>query len=121
MTGKKILLVEDEYLVGINIRFTLNDAGYDVTGPIMRINSALSIIDDNRFDAVVLDVNLGGQYSIAIAHKLSERGIPYLLLTGYTREDLPPEVYDAPLIEKPFQEDTLLETLRNMITDKNPS
>ncbi|MEX0686181.1 MAG: response regulator [Balneolales bacterium] len=117
MSIKSILLVEDEYLIGINIYTTLSDAGYEVIGPAMNVQSAMQLIDKNNFDAAVLDVNLGGEFSTTIAARLSRLRIPYLLLSGYTREDLPDEVIDVPLVEKPFDDYILLETLSDFWVD----
>lgn len=114
MGGNRILLVEDEYLVGINIQYTLTDAGFEVIGPAMNIKHALQFIETEDIDAAVLDVNLGGQYNGQIASKLKDLKIPFLLLTGYGRENLPREIKDAPLVEKPFDGQQLIETVRKL-------
>ncbi|MEX0928083.1 MAG: response regulator [Balneolales bacterium] len=114
MTAKRILLVEDEYLVGLDIQSILTDAGFDVSEPAMNIGAALDLIKNNKFDAAVLDVNLGGQSSEEIAARLTDLRIPFILLTGYGRENLPPEVVDATVVEKPFDEQKLIETIRNL-------
>ncbi|MEX2403435.1 MAG: response regulator [Balneolales bacterium] len=119
MSYKRILLVEDEFLVGLNIQSTLTNAGFEVFGPALNAQAALKLIAENDFDAAVLDVNLGGQSSDGIASKLAALDIPFLLLTGYDRENLPTELANAPLMEKPFDENELVEMIIRLSTQND--
>ncbi|MEX0686180.1 MAG: response regulator [Balneolales bacterium] len=120
MCCKHILLVEDEFLVGMNIQITLRNAGFKVTGPAMKIEEALLLIDENEFDGAVLDVNLGGNSSCEVATKLTELGIPFIFLTGYTRDNLPFDINDIMVLEKPFHDEKLIETVKGLwLENKN--
>lgn len=114
MNDKRILLVEDEFLVGLNIQTILSEAGFDVSGPALNIKQALKLIDEYVFDAAVLDVNLGGIFSDEIASSLIALEVPFMLLTGYDRANLPDELSSAPLMEKPFDGDELVEMIQNL-------
>ena len=117
MAGKRILIVEDEFLVGLNIQTILSGAGFDVSGPAVNVTAALQLISDDGFNAAVLDVNLGnGETSGRIAVTLSAQGIPFVLVTGYGRENLPPELKEAPLLEKPVDENKLIETVKKLLS-----
>ncbi|MEX0928627.1 MAG: response regulator [Balneolales bacterium] len=114
MRCKHILLVEDDYLIGLNIQQTLTSAGFDVSGPAMNVAAGMELITENKLDAAVLDVNLGDQFSEEIVLRLMDLKIPYLLLTGYDRENLPDIFAGAPLMEKPFDGNELISTIQEL-------
>ena len=81
----RILLVEDEPLVAMVAEMTLTDAGYDVLGPVGRVQEALDLLQRERPDAAVLDVNLFGQPVYPVAEKLVDMSVPFGFCTGYTQ------------------------------------
>lgn len=81
---KRIFIVDDEALIAFEMADALEDLGFEVVGPSMHLNDALSLATDGDFDVACLDVNLGsGKTSEPIARVLSERGIPYVYITAY--------------------------------------
>jgi CheY-like chemotaxis protein len=84
--GKRILVIEDEYLVAQVVIDYLEDAGAEVVGPLGRIDDALAYIDEHysTLDAAVLDVNLHGQKSYPIADALGSKNIIFIFTTGMT-------------------------------------
>ena len=114
MTCRKILIVEDEFWVGLNIQTTLSGAGFDVTGPAVNVLEAKQLLDDHHFDVAVLDINLGDETSNEIAYQLSRLKVPFIFLSGYERDNLSPEFIDIPLIEKPFDEEELINVIREI-------
>ena len=107
MAAHRLLVVEDELLVALDIETILSDAGMDVLGPASSAAEALELIAATPPDAALLDANLSGEPITAVAKALSERNIPFAYVTGYGRESLPTG-YPAPIVTKPFDADQLL-------------
>lgn len=85
--GKRILILEDEVLLAIEAAETLREIGAVVIGPVHRIEAALSLIDTQKPDAAVLDVNIHGEPSKPVAERLSRARIPFILATGYGKQN----------------------------------
>ncbi len=115
MKGHRILIVEDEFLVALEIASVLADAGFEVLEPAGTIEGALRAIGSEAIDGVILDCNLSGRDVTEIADSLTARHIPFVFLTGYGRESLPPTFRDLPLISKPFDEKHLVASVRAML------
>ena len=79
----KVLLVEDNFLVGISIKQQLEELGCDVTGPIATLNDALRTISELSVDCAVLDINIKGGTSQPIAQSLQASNTPFFFITGY--------------------------------------
>lgn len=98
----RILIVEDEWILAETLATDLADLGYDVVGPAYCVNTAFTLMEQEKFSAAVLDVSLGfGQKSFPVALALAERGIPFLFMTGYQTSDLPHEFAQKIVIGKP--------------------
>ncbi|MEX0772941.1 MAG: response regulator [Balneolales bacterium] len=114
MPDKSILIVEDEFLVGLYIQSTLKDAGFAVTAPAVSVKEALHHIAEEGFDAAVLDINLGEETSEEIAVKLSDLKIPFVFVTGYEHVNLSPQFAGSPLLEKPIEGNQLVDTIHSL-------
>jgi DNA-binding response OmpR family regulator len=116
MTGeaRRILVVEDEALVAMLVEDALNDAGFAVIGPAATVAEAMSLLEAERPDAVVLDLNLAGVTSTPIADLLAARRIPYVIATGYGASGLPPGHQDAMVLAKPYDPADLTAMLDRM-------
>jgi DNA-binding response OmpR family regulator len=75
--------------------------GREVVGVFARLEKILPALDDLEFDVALLDLNLAGTFSFPLADKLTARGIPYIVLTGYTDASFPPQYKFAPRLSKP--------------------
>ncbi len=113
LQGRRILIVEDEFLVAETLTELLEAAGAVVLGPIGRLDEALQFIerDGVTLDAAVLDINLHGQRSYPIADKLAARGIAFVFTTGYDGGALDEAYRGYPRCSKPFQPQALLAAL----------
>ena len=101
--GRRILVVEDEYLIADDICTVLSDAGAEVLGPAATADAAARLIaDSGRIDAALLDINLRGAMIFDVADGLRERGIPFVFATGYDQWAIPERFGDAPRMEKPI-------------------
>jgi DNA-binding response OmpR family regulator len=114
---KSILIVEDEWLIGDMLALALDDAHYATVGPAASVAAACALIEENVIDFAVLDVNLGSEKSFGAADLLAERGIPYLFMTGYGRQDLPEPHRSATLLGKPVVPEILIATIRSFLGD----
>ena len=97
----KVLVVEDESLVALDIETMLEEMGCKVVASVPRLVRALDLASRLDFDLAVLDINLAGEVVYPLAFRLAERGIPFLFSTGYSTADLPPELRDRPILRKP--------------------
>lgn len=112
LTGKKILVVEDEPLVALLVADFLEEAGCIVVGPAYDVSSALRLFETDGPDAAVLDINLGKeQTSAPVADVLEQAGVPFIYATGYGEAALRRQDRHKPRIDKPFDKLSLLQTL----------
>jgi len=119
LAGRRILVVEDEMMIGMLIEDILKDAGGEVVGPMPRLKPAMdAAANEMRIDAAVLDINLAGETVAPVADRLMERGVPFVFLTGYGWHLLPERFHDRPLITKPCRREILLATLLEALDDK---
>ena len=107
----RILVVEDEMLVAMNIEDMLLALGHEVAGIAGRLAPALALAQEGEFDLAMLDVNLAGEPSFPVADVLRARGIPFFFATGYGREGLHDDYRDAPVLQKPFRSRDLADVL----------
>ncbi|NWJ27598.1 PAS domain S-box protein [Rhizobium sp. Td3] len=103
LTGKIVLVVEDDYYVASDTAAALRSAGAEVLGPCPTEEAALQILHEQTPDAVVLDLNLGGGGPrFEIARKLVEHATPFVLMTGYDPDVIPDELADIVRLQKPI-------------------
>jgi CheY-like chemotaxis protein len=123
LVGRRILLVEDEFLIVEAMEEWLSQAGAEVVGPVPSVERALDLIEDegNALDAAVLDVNLGlGKAAYPIADRLNELGVPYLFTTADVRIIDHPAHRERPRLEKPVARAQLLEALEKLLAVRSP-
>ena len=111
----RVLVVEDEALIAIDIAQNLTDAGFEVVGPATSVARALRLIGEEGCDVGVLDFNLREETAEPIAHELRARGTPFIFLSGVSREMLPTSIEDAVLLPKPVHPATLAAALHRSI------
>ena len=112
LTGKRVLVVEDEALVAMLVEDELRGAGAEVIGPAPSVDDALRLVEaiaaDGGISAAVLDINLGGRHVAPVADRLAALGVPFLFATGYG-ENRDAGGHDAaPVVEKPFDRERLV-------------
>jgi CheY-like chemotaxis protein len=107
----RVLIVEDEMLVAMNIEDMLLELGHEVTGIASRLEHALALAQEGAFDVAMLDVNLAGSPSFPIAEIMEKRGIPYLFATGYGVAGIEKCYRHHPVLQKPFRAQELADLL----------
>jgi CheY-like chemotaxis protein len=103
LQGRRVLVVEDEFLVAMDIELMLGELGCEVLGPIADLPSALRAAREESLDLALLDVNIAGEPVTGVAEVLAERALPFVFCTGYQVENLPSRYPTAPTLTKPFQ------------------
>jgi two-component sensor histidine kinase/ActR/RegA family two-component response regulator len=115
MDGKRILLVEDDFLVASTLSSALAAAGCDVIGPASTVDEACRLIKLEPVDAAVLDINLSPGTSAPIARSLQYRGCPFLFVTGYSNISmLPDELRGYRVLAKPVDGRALCEAVHRL-------
>lgn len=102
LEGIKVLVVEDEALVGMLLEDMLHDIGCGKVEVLSRFADGLQAATSGDFDLAVLDVNLDGVPSFPIAEQIIARNIPLLFATGYGSGGMDPRFSNVPTLQKPF-------------------
>jgi DNA-binding response OmpR family regulator len=108
----RILIVEDDPLIGFDLAVELEAHGFDIVGVAPTVAKALSLFRQHGCNVAVLDVNLGRETSAEIARTLMDARIPFVAVTGYAVDQCPPEFASVPLLSKPFQTPLLVAELQ---------
>ena len=102
-------------MVAIGLEGMLADLGHAVVATAAALDKALAAARNATFDLGILDVNLRGQETYAVADVLADRGIPYFFVTGYEPSRLRRPYCDGPVLQKPYREGDLLEMIGTVI------
>jgi CheY-like chemotaxis protein len=113
--SRRILVVEDDFLVATLLAEILESVGWQVVGPVAHLATALDAAASEGFDAAVLDIDLGGQTVYPVVEVLDARRVPFVFVTAYVRESLPPLFCGRPHLGKPFAPEELIGTLARLI------
>lgn len=119
-TRLKILLVEDDFLIAMQLEAVLLAAGYDVLGPVATVRKALHALAEERPAAAILDVNLGDETAFPVADALAERAVPFVFCTGRDLATLPAAYRRRPMLRKPCDATELLSSLAQQL-DSSPA
>jgi CheY-like chemotaxis protein len=101
LAAKRVLVVEDEYLIAMDMSAYLEAEGAHVVGPASNVNAALEALQRAELDGAILDVNLRGEMAYPVADALAARGIPFVFTTGYDARMMPARFADVKRCEKP--------------------
>lgn len=83
LRGKTVLLTEDEMLIGLDLKYALEDTGAQVIGPLLTLDHAIQQGEVGKFDIALLDINLRGQMVYPLAYKLLKARVPFLFHSGH--------------------------------------
>lgn len=120
IAGRRVLIIEDEPLIGMVLTDYLEDAGCEVAGPAPTAEKALAMAASEAIDAALVDGNLAGRRVDQIVEALKARCVPFAFVTGYGREALPRGYDDAPIVEKPFTQEQVVNTLERLLNNVVP-
>jgi PAS domain S-box-containing protein len=122
VSGCKILVIEDEALIAMQLKLDLESDGHVVVGPFGKLSEALRAAHEDNFDIALIDINLGADNSAPIAEILDRRSIPFAFTTGYNDLIfLPPALREYPRLTKPYNPGdvkNLVLKLRSLATER---
>ena len=113
--GSRLLLVEDESVVGMFMHEVLEAIGYRPTDPIGRLADAMAAAKAEHFQAAVLDMNLHGEIVYPLAELLTAQRVPFLFVTGYAPNSVDSRFAAIPMLQKPVLEEELSMALKRML------
>lgn len=116
----KVMLVEDQMLIALDVEGMLGDHGVFDVMTSSSAADALSRLVDYTPDVAILDVNLGEGTSLAVARELAERHIPFLFATGYGNSEMIPLDFSwVPVVRKPYDSTSLIATIAALLKGSN--
>ena len=124
MSGNKqrtvrVLIVEDEPIIALGLEDVLIDAGFQIAGVAGKLEKALSLVESGVCDVAIVDANLTGVSASPIAIALAARGVPFIVLSGYSPDQVQGVFPGALFIQKPCRPELLLEKLNTLLLDRN--
>jgi CheY-like chemotaxis protein len=119
LSNRKVLVVEDEMMIAMLIEDMLDEFGCRLVGPATNVRRALELIGEESIEVAVLDLNLDGQDTYAIADALQSKNIPFIFATGYGSKGLRAEQVGRPVLQKPFQTKDLENALAQALAGSN--
>ena len=111
----RILIVEDEPIIALSLQDLLVEAGFEVAGVTGRLRKAFALIEGAGCDAAIVDANLGGVSTSPAALALAARGVPFIVLSGYSSEQLQGDFPAALFMRKPCRPDKLIHALKTIV------
>ena len=112
LTGRRVLVVEDESLVAMLLETIVEDMGCSPVGPVATVDEGLAMVAaETSLDAALLDVNVAGREVFPIAEALKARGVPFIFSTGYGEGGLPDAWRGQATVQKPFTESAIRDAL----------
>lgn len=117
LRGRRILIVEDDYIIAADLAGMLEDRGVVVVGPVASVAQAMAeIAGETGIDAAIVDINLGKENAYPVADALLARGVPFAFTTGYHGPAIPPNYAHVPRCEKPVDSRVLERVLAGSIS-----
>ncbi|WP_420409280.1 HWE histidine kinase domain-containing protein [Hoeflea sp.] len=122
LSGRRVLIVEDQMLIALELEQILDAAGVDVVATFGSPRETLAFLSENPLpDAAILDVNLGETTSEEVAAFMAENNVPFLFATGYFDSSAIPQPFsDIPIVRKPYSEEAILSKLAKLLSGQLP-
>ena len=111
----RVLLIEDEVLIGIHVAQLLEEIGCEMIGPIADIPAAVQAAETGVIDAAILNLVIGGINAYAVADVLASRKIPFAFASGVPETDIDEAWKDRPFLSKPYLADDLRRMLSQLV------
>ena len=118
MPKLRLLIVDDEPIIALEIASIVQDAGCHASAVVNSIDAALAVIDRNGCDAAIPDANLRGSSAAPIAKRLRASGLPFIVVTGYSPDQIGDWVGDATVLTKPFDVFELIAVISRLAKDQ---
>ncbi|WP_246703973.1 response regulator [Rhizobium sp. P38BS-XIX] len=122
MTFRRVLILEDNLIIAMEAEEILRLVGINEVEIASNLEQAVNAVHSDHYDFAMLDVNLGESTSFGFARLLMERGISFGFVSGYSDTlDFPPDLQNVPLLNKPFDEQSMRLFVETMIKAGKPS
>lgn len=108
---RRVLVIEDSPVVGAFVTDVLAELGYTVVGPAPNLAAARELIEEQEFDAALVDVFIRGERVFPMCDLLARKGVPFILTSGYADWQIPEQWQDRPRLNKPYDMGQLEEAL----------
>jgi CheY-like chemotaxis protein len=116
LTGRRVLVVEDQFAVALDLCEGLDREGASVVGPASSVEDALQMLESSaRPDVAVLDIQLRGGLVYPVADRLEELGVPYVFTSACEASDIPEHYRLAPRFDKPIRLSSILDAIRDQV------
>jgi DNA-binding response OmpR family regulator len=113
----RILVVEDENFLAMELTWIVEDAGYSVVGPERSVAETSKMLAWNKVDLALLDVNIGGEMVFPVSKMLDMLGVPFVFITSNSTL-VPAEYRHRPLMTKPFRPQALLALILRVLAEQ---
>ena len=121
LSGNRVLVVEDDALLAMNLTEELVAEGATVVGPAATVADALDVIASSELDGAVVDINLGGKAAFPVADALADRNVPFVFATGYLIADyIPARHANVRRFEKPTAPGVICRALEEALSRPKP-
>jgi DNA-binding NarL/FixJ family response regulator len=117
--GQAVLVVDDDYFLAMDACTALKDAGATVLGPFSQADEALASLAKQRPNLALVDLNLGSGPDFNLTRSLAAAGISTLILTGYDKHIIPPDLTHVPCLQKPVDQGDIISALRELLEQPN--
>jgi two-component SAPR family response regulator len=114
LDGIRVLVVEDEFFIALELETIIRNLGGTVAGPVAHLDAARTLIRQKKINCAILDVKLDGNTSLPLADDLIASGLPVILVSGYDSAQLPNRFADTPKLGKPVSVDELARVLKGI-------
>lgn len=111
----RVLIVEDEPTIALSVEDDLIDAGFEIAGIAAKLDEALALVESGNCNAAIVDANLAGVSAGPIADALSMRGLPFIVVSGYSQEQMQGQFSGGTFLQKPCRAGVLVDTLNRLL------
>src|SRR5215213_4126791 len=118
LAGRRVLIVEDSPVVGPFTADLLEELGCVVVGPAPNMAAARELIDSEPFDAALMDIHIRGERVFPLCDVLAEKGVPFVLTSGYADWHMPEKWRDRPRLQKPYRLEQVEEVLGQALASR---
>jgi two-component SAPR family response regulator len=109
LSARRILVIEDEFFVGVDLVEELEREGAETLGPVSNFSEALSLVEEGaELDAAILDINLHGEFAFPVALALEFRRVPFVFATAHDHRSLPKRYAHITHCQKPISTESVV-------------
>jgi CheY-like chemotaxis protein len=113
---KRILVVEDEMLIAMELDAIVQEFGWTTVGPATSCAAAVELLRSRQIDGAIVDFVLGDKRCDEVAAELIARGIPWALATGFDENEVAERFHNVPIIAKPYGEEDVRRVIGDLLS-----